>query len=38
MFLEVKDLNKGFGDKTNRIEVLKNLSLNPDFRTSFSII
>lgn len=28
MFLEVKDLNKGFGDKTNRIEVLKNLSLN----------
>ncbi len=28
MFLEVKDLNKGFGDKTNHIEVLKNLSLN----------
>ena len=28
MFLEVKDLNKGFGDKTSRIEVLKNLSLN----------
>ena len=28
MFLEVKDLNNGFGDKTNRIEVLKNLSLN----------
>lgn len=28
MFLEVKDLSKGFGDKTNRIEVLKNLSLN----------
>ena len=28
MLLEVKDLNKGFGDKTNRIEVLKNLSLN----------
>ena len=28
MFLEVKDLNKGFGDKSNRIEVLKNLSLN----------
>lgn len=28
MFLEVKNLNKGFGDKTNRIEVLKNLSLN----------
>lgn len=28
MFLEVKDLNKGFGDKVNRIEVLKNLSLN----------
>ena len=28
MFLEVKDLNKCFGDKTNRIEVLKNLSLN----------
>lgn len=28
MFLEVKDLNKGFGYKTNRIEVLKNLSLN----------
>lgn len=28
MFLEVKDLNKGFGDKTNRIEVLKNLSLD----------
>lgn len=28
MFLEVKDLNKGFGDKANRIEVLKNLSLN----------
>lgn len=28
MFLEVKDLNKGFGDKINRIEVLKNLSLN----------
>lgn len=28
MFLEVKDLNKGFGNKTNRIEVLKNLSLN----------
>lgn len=28
MFLKVKDLNKGFGDKTNRIEVLKNLSLN----------
>lgn len=28
MFLEVKDLNKGFGSKTNRIEVLKNLSLN----------
>lgn len=28
MFLEVKNLNKGFGDKINRIEVLKNLSLN----------
>lgn len=28
MSLEVKDLNKGFGDKANRIEVLKNLSLN----------
>ena len=28
VYLEVKDLNKGFGDKTNRIEVLKNLSLN----------
>lgn len=32
MFLEVKDLNKGFGDKTNRIEVLKNLSLNVEKR------
>lgn len=28
MFLEVTNLNKGFGDHENRIEVLKNLSLN----------
>ena len=37
MFLEVKDLNKGFGDKTNRIEVLKNLSLNVE-RGEFCVL
>ena len=35
--LEVKDLNKGFGDKTNRIEVLKNLSLNVE-RGEFCVL
>lgn len=37
MFLKVKDLNKGFGDKTNRIEVLKNLSLNVE-RGEFCVL
>ncbi len=27
MFLEIRDLNKGFGEKENRVEVLHNLSL-----------